>query len=111
MKTLSIKFVIALIGIVPACSFAADSAEGLDMEGYSVFLSYVLLVAAAGFFGYLIYCSTHPSVYIPKQIIMPANILQGSAGFEKIIPALNGVYYTVIILMFLYAVIFFTQLL
>jgi Zn-dependent protease len=111
MKTLSIKFVITLLGILPAYSFAADSGAGLDMKAYSVFLSYGLLVIAALFFGYLIYCSTHPSVHIPRQIIMPANILQGSAGFEKIIPALNGVYYTVIIIMVLYAVIFVTQLL
>ncbi len=106
MKTLSIKFVIALLGILPAYSFSAYAGGGMDMEAYSMFLSYGFFVMIAAFFGYFLYCVTHPQIYIPKQITMPVNILQDRAGFEKIIPALNRVYFTIIILLALYTAIF-----
>ncbi len=110
MKTFIIKFVITASILLPSYSFA-EGTGGMDMETYSIFFSYGFIVMVAVFFGYLIYCSTHPKTYIPKEITTAANFLQGAAGFEKIIPALNGVYYMVIVLMALYAVIFAAQLL
>jgi hypothetical protein len=110
MNNLITKFAIAALMFLPAYAFAEDTG-GMDMGVYSVYAACGFFVMVAGFFVYLIYCSTHPKIYIPKIITAPANLLQGIAGFEKLIPALNGVYYAAAALMILFAVTFIMQLL
>lgn len=110
MKTIVKIFTVTAAMLLPAYIFA-EGTGGMDMGVYSVYAAYGFFVMVAGFFVYLIYCSTHPKIYIPKIITAPANLLQGVAGFEKLIPALNGVYYAVAALMILFAVTFIMQLL
>lgn len=109
MKNLILKLTAASF-IIPVYTSANETA-GMDMAVYTEYASYGFLLMLAAFFIYFLYGASHIKVYIPKPFTQKVYSFAGAGTFEKLIPALNGVYAVMIILMGLYAVSFAMQLL
>jgi Zn-dependent protease len=105
MKTLT---KITVINIIPAYTFSAAEQGGIDMKAYSEFAGYGFLILLAVFFSIFLYYALHPSVYIPREITVEALNSQDRLKMQSTV---NAVYYSILILMVIYAVILIIQIL
>lgn len=108
MKNLILKLT-AVSFIIPVYTSAKET-TGMDMGAYAEFAFWVFLMMMAGFIIYFLYGTSQTKVYIAMPVSRQVYSLAG-AGFESFIPALNGVYAVMIILMVIFAVSFAVQLL
>ena len=99
---------ILIFNILPAYSFSDSNDKGLDMLAYANWAGYGFFAMLAVFFSIFLYYSSHDIKkpgYLNSEKIIPEGEISNSLTGEVLAP-LNIIYYSIISLLILYAIVF-----